>query len=133
MSATPLDKKLYQQVKKEAKEKFKVWPSAYASGWLVKEYKRRGGTYANKKTKKPLERWYQEEWINVCELPKIVPCGRKTASWEDYPYCRPRKRITKQTPVTAQQLSPKEIQERCKTKKRKPQERIIVLKKNQNK
>ena len=29
-----------------AKRKYDVWPSAYASGWLTKEYKRRGGTYA---------------------------------------------------------------------------------------
>lgn len=44
--ATPKNKALYSRVKSEAKRKFKVWPSAYASGWLTKEYKRRGGTYA---------------------------------------------------------------------------------------
>ena len=38
----PLNKSLYNTVKEAAKRKFKVWPSAYASGWLVKEYKRRG-------------------------------------------------------------------------------------------
>ena len=43
--ATPNNKSLYNRVKAEAKKKFKVWPSAYASGWLVKEYKKRGGTY----------------------------------------------------------------------------------------
>ena len=32
----PLNKSLYNKVKQEAKRKFKVWPSAYASGWLVK-------------------------------------------------------------------------------------------------
>ena len=37
---------LYARVKAEAKKKFKVYPSAYANGWLVQEYKRRGGTYA---------------------------------------------------------------------------------------
>ena len=30
-----------------AKSKFKVYPSAYASAWLVREYKRRGGGYRN--------------------------------------------------------------------------------------
>ena len=44
--ATPKNKALYARVKAEAKRKFKVWPSAYASGWLTREYKRRGGTYA---------------------------------------------------------------------------------------
>jgi hypothetical protein len=41
----PTNKKLYASVKREAKRKYKVWPSAYASGYLVKEYKRRGGKY----------------------------------------------------------------------------------------
>ena len=32
-------------IKAEAKKKYKVWPSAYASGWLTKTYKARGGKY----------------------------------------------------------------------------------------
>ena len=44
-SPTPKNKALYARVKAEAKRKYKVWPSAYASGWLTKEYKKRGGTY----------------------------------------------------------------------------------------
>jgi hypothetical protein len=43
--ATPTNKALYKRVKAEAKKKYKVWPSAYASGWLTKEYKKRGGKY----------------------------------------------------------------------------------------
>lgn len=41
----PTNKKLYARVKSEAKRKFKVYPSAYANGWLVKTYKSRGGSY----------------------------------------------------------------------------------------
>jgi len=41
----PINKKLYAQVKAEAKRKFRVYPSAYANGWLVKTYKARGGKY----------------------------------------------------------------------------------------
>jgi hypothetical protein len=41
----PTNKKLYSRVKSEAKRKFNVFPSAYASGWLVKTYKARGGKY----------------------------------------------------------------------------------------
>lgn len=41
----PKNQRLYNQVKAEAKRKFKTWPSAYASAWLVREYKKRGGTY----------------------------------------------------------------------------------------
>jgi hypothetical protein len=47
--AIPTDKALYSRVKSEAKQKFDVYPSAYANGWLVKEYKRRGGTYRTAK------------------------------------------------------------------------------------
>ena len=43
--AVPTNKTLYSKVKAEAKRKFDVYPSAYANGWLVQEYKRRGGTY----------------------------------------------------------------------------------------
>lgn len=43
---TPKNKALYSRVKAEAKRKFDVWPSAYASAWLTKEYKKRGGKYA---------------------------------------------------------------------------------------
>lgn len=40
------NKALYSRVKAEAKRKFDVYPSAYANAWLVKTYKKRGGTYA---------------------------------------------------------------------------------------
>ena len=43
----PLNITLYNKVKKEAKRKFDVWPSAYASSWLVREYKKRGGKYTS--------------------------------------------------------------------------------------
>ena len=44
-TAKPTNPKLYARVKAEAKRKFKVYPSAYANGWLVREYKSRGGKY----------------------------------------------------------------------------------------
>ena len=50
--AKPTNMALYNRVKAEAKRKFKVWPSAYASGWLVQEYKRRGGKYRTQKSGK---------------------------------------------------------------------------------
>ena len=45
-SPTQANPKLYASVKAAAKRKFKVYPSAYANAWLVREYKKRGGTYA---------------------------------------------------------------------------------------
>lgn len=50
--SVPTNKLLYNKVKTEAKRNFKVWPSAYGSGWLVKEYKRRGGKYKLEKSHK---------------------------------------------------------------------------------
>jgi hypothetical protein len=46
----PSDKELYARVVAEAKRKFDVYPSAYANGWVVQEYKRRGGKYNVKKS-----------------------------------------------------------------------------------
>lgn len=43
--ATPKNKKLYAQAKKIVKARVKKWPSAYASGQLVQQYKKMGGTY----------------------------------------------------------------------------------------
>lgn len=129
--STPSNKILYNKIKSEAKRRFKKWPSAYASGWLVKEYKRRAGKYLGKRKSKSvgLKRWYSEKWINVCKLPKIVPCGRPKlsfSSWKkNYPYCRPLKRITKKSPRTALEISKKELKKRCSIKRRNPMKRIL--------
>ena len=48
----PTNPALYARVKAEAKRKFKVYPSAYANGWLVREYKKRGGKYRTSTTKR---------------------------------------------------------------------------------
>jgi hypothetical protein len=128
----PSNLALYNRVKAEAKRKFKVWPSAYASGWLVKEYKKRGGTYKGKKSPKTegLRRWFDEKWINVCKLPKKVPCGRPKANlktWKKkYPYCRPSKRISKNTPKIASDLSKSEIERRCRQKRRTPLKKVTA-------
>ena len=44
-SPKPKNPALYSRVKSEAKKKFSTYPSAYANAWLVKTYKKRGGTY----------------------------------------------------------------------------------------
>ncbi len=47
----PADKELYSRVVSEAKKKFDVYPSAVANAWVVREYKKRGGTYKKKSEK----------------------------------------------------------------------------------
>ena len=133
----PTNMDLYNQVKKEAKLKFKKWPSAYASGWLVKEYKRRGGKYFGKKpgSSYGLERWFKEKWVNVCKTPPTI-CGRPNISLSDwkkkYPYCRPSKRISSSTPKTVSELSKKEIHRRCKRKRKSPLKRVLVKRKSRS-
>ena len=139
--AVPINKSLYNKVKAEAKRRFKVWPSAYGSGWLVREYKKRGGkyregssirskskikkrSYRQKSKGKGLTRWFDEKWINICKLPKKVACGRSKSSNKNYPYCRPSKRINSQTPVLASKLSKAEIKRRCSRKRKSPHKRL---------
>jgi len=61
-SPQPANPRLYRKVKEEAKRKFRVWPSMYASGWLVREYKRRGGTYIGLvNRKRSLGKWFRSD------------------------------------------------------------------------
>jgi hypothetical protein len=142
MPNIPIDKKLYSKIKSEAKSKFTVWPSAYASGWLVKEYKRRGGQYKisrdkNYRKSQGLSRWFLEKWVDVCQLPRIVPCGRKSSRVSKrkgnnikYPYCRPFYKINSKSPTTARSLSKNEIKRRCKSKAKNPRKRLYPKKYN---
>ena len=98
---TILDQKLYDQVKKEADEKYSK-PSAYKSGWIVKTYKERGGKYADDGKPKNLARWYKEDWKDI--------------GGEDYPVYRPTKRINKSTPLTATEIDPKQLKSQIKIK-----------------
>jgi hypothetical protein len=41
-----VNKKLYSRIKNSVKKKVKVWPSAYASAQVVREYKKQGGKYS---------------------------------------------------------------------------------------
>jgi hypothetical protein len=139
--AVPINKSLYNKVKAEAKRRFKVWPSAYGSGWLVREYKKRGGkyregssirskskikkrSYRQKSKGKGLTRWFDEKWINICKLPKKVVCGRSKSAKKNYPYCRPSRRVNSKTPVLASELSKSEIKRRCSRKRKSPYKRL---------
>ena len=123
-----LYKKIKSKIRKDVDKNNRQW-GAYDSGRLVKEYKKAGGTYTGKKSKNsPLNRWYKEKWINVCQLPKKVPCGRPKIvlkSWKKkFPYCRPSIRVTKSTPKTSKELTTGQIKSRCKKKKLNPTKRI---------
>ena len=88
---TPIDPELYEEAKRVVYAQYKK-PSAYRSGALQKKYKELGGRYAGKKTSGKLYRWFQEEWTDI---------GGK-----EYPVYRPTKRITKETPLTIDEIDP---------------------------
>ena len=106
----PADQKLYDRIKARVKSSAKSrWPSAYLSGQVVREYKaameKRGKkpykSSSPSKKKSPLKRWFSEDWIDIKTGKK---CGDvKTKTY--YPTCRPRKKITEDTPRTARSLS----------------------------
>jgi hypothetical protein len=103
---------LYAKVKSEADKLFLAPTSAYKSGWIVKTYKDRGGTYTTNKSKSKtgLTRWFAEKWVNILAKTPDTPCGRDHASTKGvYPLCRPKIRVTKDTPVTVTELTPAHI------------------------
>ena len=55
---------------------------------------------AVRKSKKgaSLKRWFKEEWIDVRTG---EPCGRTKGEKRGVPYCRPKKRVSSETPKTA--------------------------------
>jgi hypothetical protein len=108
----PINKRLYNSIKTKIKRRVKRWPSAYASGQLVREYKRRGGKYRTVKFGN-LKRWFNERWVDVCTG---KPCGRKSGERRKYPYCRPSIRINKSTPRTKRQLTSLQIKRMCAKK-----------------
>lgn len=119
----PTDQKLYDRIKTRVKSSAKSrWPSAYLSGQVVKEYKKsmeKRGKKAYKsgspsKKSSSLGRWYKEDWINISTGKK---CGDvKTKSY--YPVCRPRIKITEDTPRTARTLTAEQKKRMIKLKQK---------------
>jgi len=125
-----VDKELYIKVREKVKSRVNSWPSAYASGQIVSEYKKAGGRYRGGKQspkKTPLDRWYKEKWVNVCEKGH-PPCGRSKADMglKDYPYCRPSVRVTKSTPKTVKEIPKSTLKEMCEKKRKSPAKRVRI-------
>ncbi len=93
----PTNQKLYDKVKAEIVKKVPKH-SAYRSGLIVKEYKKRGGKYEGAKNeKKGLSRWFKEDWR--------TQSGSKTYKKKGDIF-RPTKRVTAKTPTTMSELTP---------------------------
>jgi len=62
-----------------------------------------------------LKRWFSEKWVDVRSGKS---CGRQKGEKRGTPYCRPSKRVTGKTPVTASELTTSEKKSRISQKKR---------------
>jgi len=98
-----LNPKLYEAVKKVV---YKQYPkhSAYRSGQLVKKYKEEGGEYGGEKPEGGLTSWFKEEWKDI---------GGK-----EYPVYRPTKRVSKDTPLTADEIDPQQAKKQIALKQK---------------
>lgn len=137
----PTNPDLWARAKALAKSKFDVYPSAYANGYAVQVCKGTkedflgekypDTTYINKNYKKdkvnPLQRWYNEQWVNVCEKGdgpggyKLCGTGKGINDPQNYPYCRAYYKLPGTTVTTAQELTQEEIDIMCKAKRSKKQ------------
>jgi hypothetical protein len=61
-----------------------------------------------------LKRWFKEKWVDVRSG---KPCGRRKGEKRGTPYCRPSKRVTSRTPVTASELTSGQKRSRIAQKK----------------
>jgi hypothetical protein len=92
----PLNKQLYEDVKEKIMKSYKK-NSAFASGAIVKEYKRLGGKYKEDGKPKNLKRWFEEKWIDINPILGITNDNA-------YPVFRPTKRVNSLTPATITEI-----------------------------
>jgi len=100
---TVLDQALYNRVRQQADQIYSK-PSAYKSGYIVRQYKSLGGEYKSDNEPKKLKQWFRESWRDV---------GNK-----DYPVYRPTVRVNESTPKTVQEIAPDKLQRQIALKQK---------------
>jgi phage-related protein (TIGR01555 family) len=95
------DKELHSRAVSAAKTKFKVWPSAYASGYVVQQYKQMykkkhgslSGAFKSDEQElhaDDLDQWFKEKWVRIGANGEILgPCGAREEK-EGKPKCLPQ-------------------------------------------
>lgn len=115
-----------------ANEQYGTKSSIYRSSQIVKLYKKFGGKIRS--NKKSLTRWFKEEWIQVIpylEKGEKIECGGRKTSIRKGKACRPLYRVTKDTPITVDELlkiHPKEKLIKSARKKEKSPNKILLWK-----
>ena len=107
---TPTNPQLYQDVKEKIMKSYKK-NSAFASGAIVKEYKRLGGKYKEDGEPRNLERWFDEKWIDINPVLGITDDNA-------YPVFRPTKRVNSKTPSTITEIPVKRLKEQYQLKQK---------------
>jgi len=98
----PTNKTLYNEVKADARKKYR-FPSLCANAWVKREYEKRGGTFSTA-NKNKTTRWFQEKWVQVIPFiksGKVVECDIVS---EETKACRPLYRVSEDTPITLPEL-----------------------------
>ena len=95
------DEALHSRAVSAAKAKFKVWPSAYASGYVVQQYKQMykkkhgslSGAFKSDEQElhaDDLDQWFKEKWVRIGANGEILgPCGAREEK-EGKPKCLPQ-------------------------------------------
>ncbi len=95
------DEALHSRAVSAAKAKFKVWPSAYASGYVVQQYKQMykkkhgslSGAFKSDEQElhaDDLDKWFKEKWVRIGANGEILgPCGAREEK-EGKPKCLPQ-------------------------------------------
>lgn len=120
-----------------AKQKFEVYPSAYANGYAVSVCKGNQPDSTGKTKNsyngipKPqhsaLDRWYKEQWVNVCEGGDgpggYANCGSGDGidNPESYPYCRPYYKLAETSAKSVGELTKTELAKMCRAKRSRKQ------------
>ena len=92
--------------------------SAYRSMKLASEGKTKP---TNKSNQGALQRWSDEKWLNLNALIYLgqeIPCGTKYKGQKEPTVCRPKKKISSDTPpLLAKDFTKKQIQKAIEIKK----------------
>ena len=100
-----IDKDLYEKVKREVYAKMQTH-SAYRSAQVIKEYKKQGGLFHEDHKERKLTRWFKEEWKDV----------NPNKTKDSYPVYRPTVRVSKDTPLTYNEIDPTDLIKQSKRK-----------------
>jgi hypothetical protein len=95
---------------KKVKASYNVFPSARASQAIAK-CRKESGTVRKSEAGTSLKRWEKEKWTDTRTG---KPCGSGGAN----EYCRPTKRISKETPKTKSEISPSKLAQKKAEKSR---------------